>query len=108
MDLSKAFDSIPYLLLISKLNAYRMQRQVLELIASYMYLLECKQRVKLRSCTSSWTAVNKGVHGPMLLITLSMIFFLELFNYADDNTILAISNDIRTVKNILFNEATCS
>ena len=30
----------------------------------------------------------------------------ELFNYVDDNTILAISNDIRTVKNILTNEAT--
>ena len=29
----------------------------------------------------------------------------ELFNYADDNTILAI-NDIRTIKNVLTNEAT--
>ena len=70
MDLSKAFDSIPYHLLISKLNAYGMLRQALELIASY--LLERKQRVKLRSCTSSWTAVNKGVLqglvlGPILM-----------------------------------------
>ena len=77
MDLSKTFDTIPYHL-SSKINAYRMQRQALELITSY--LLECKQRVKLRSCTSSWTAVNKGVHGPMLLITLSMIFLLVLRN----------------------------
>ena len=112
--LSKAFDSIPYHLLISKLNAYGMQRQALELIACY--LLERKQRVKLRSCTSNWTTVNKGVSqgsvlGPMFFnIFINDIFRSfkesELFNYADDNTILAISKDTETVKNILTNEAT--
>jgi hypothetical protein len=90
-----------------------MHRQALDLIASY--LLERKQRVKLRGCTSDWTAVDKGVPqgsvlGPMLFNFFLNDIFLsfdlsELFNYADDNTILAICKDILSIKKIIAKEA---
>ena len=52
--------------------------QALELIASY--LLARKQRVNLRSCTSNWTTVNKGVpQGSVLGPIFFNIFVNEIF-----------------------------
>ena len=114
MDLSKAFDCIPHHLLISKLHAYGMSTPSLTLIASY--LLERKQRVKLRGCVSDWTTITKGVPqgsvlGPMLFnLFLNDIYFAnstaELYNYADDNTICASGVNVETVKKLLCIEAT--
>ena len=52
MDLSKASDSIPHPLFISKLHTCGMSCSALNLITTY--LTEQKQIVKLRGCTSDW------------------------------------------------------
>ena len=46
MDLSKAFDCLPHELLIAKLEAYGLDRQVVKLI--YSYLKDRKQTVKIK------------------------------------------------------------
>ena len=91
-----------------------MSTQLLTLIASYV--LERKQRIKLRGCVSDWTTITKGVHqgsvlGPMLFnLFLNDIYFTistaEVYNYADNNTICASGVNVATVKNLLCIEAT--
>ena len=57
-DLSKAFDCLPYKLLLSKLHAYGVDRNACLLILSYF--TDRKQRVKLGDCLSDWRQILKG------------------------------------------------
>ena len=93
-DLSKAFDCLPYDLLLAKLNAYGFSLPPLRLVQSY--LSNRKQRTKINSEFSSWEeilfAIPQGsTLGPLLFnIFLCDLFFImndvEFASYADDNT----------------------
>ena len=95
MDLSKAFDVIPHGLLIAKLYAYGYSLDCAKLIQNY--LNDRYQRVKVKQARSDWSMIRKGVpQGSILGPTLFNIFIndmlfcaqgVELYNYADDNTI---------------------
>ena len=95
MDLSKAFDCLSHSLLISKLNAYGVQENACELIASY--LSNRLQRVKIGNTRSEWMPLCKGVPqgsilGPLLFNVFinDLFLFIErcaLYNYADDNSL---------------------
>ena len=54
-DLSKAFDCLPYNLLIAKLNAYGFDNNVLRFV--YDYLTYRKQRTKISDTYSSWQEI---------------------------------------------------
>ena len=105
MDLSKAFDCLPHALLIAKLNAYGLSTAACELMSSY--LNQRMQQVKISNCRSSWNILNKGVPQGSILDPLlfnvfmnDMFLFMErcnLYNYADDNSIMNSSSDIETV-----------
>ena len=95
-DLSKAFDCLPYRLLISKLSAYGVSEQACQLISNYF----CgrKQRVKLGSIKSEWKGLSKGapqgsLFGPFMfnIFQNDLLYLIgnecDIFNYADDNTI---------------------
>ena len=92
MDLSKAFDCMPYDLLIAKLKAYGFGLQGLRLIANY--LSDRKQRVKVGSTYSDWLQTKTGVPqgsvlGPLLLNIFPKDFIYivehsEVCNFADD------------------------
>ena len=58
MDLSRAFDCIPFKLLISKLCAYGLSMSACELM--FNYYSHRKQRVKLGNNVSDWQHVYKG------------------------------------------------
>ena len=95
MDLSKAFDTLPKDLLISKLHAYGVRDNSLLLIQSY--LSDRQQKVKLKGRFSERGDLNLGVPqgsilGPLLFnIYINDIFYNlnigTLCNFADDNTI---------------------
>ena len=102
MDLSKAFDCLPHGLLVSKLYAYGFSLDSCNLMASY--LSTRRQRVKIRDARSNWCYLSKGVPqgsilGPLLFNVFinDMFYFIEkcnLYNFADDNSLLNISPTI--------------
>ena len=101
-DLSKAFDSLPHRLLLSKLKAYGLNTNACTLVSSYFR--SRKQRVKIGNTKSEWLNVLKGapqgsLFGPFaynvfsndLLMLLSTI--CDIYNYADDNSISCEGDD---------------
>ena len=113
MDLSKAFDCLPHDILLSKLSAYGLCDNSVNLLASY--LLERKQQVKLNGILSSWSVIKKGVPqgsilGPLLFNVFinDIFYFLEhgtLYNYADDNTVSFSTPDLDRLIQILQSES---
>ena len=93
-DLSKAFDCLPYDLLIAKLHACSIKKFSLNFL--FLYLKNRKQRVRLNNTYSEWIDILFGVpQGSILGPLLFNIFLCDLFlflhdipvaNYADDNT----------------------
>ena len=79
MDLSKVFDRLPHDILLSKLSAYGLQSESVQLLNSY--LSGIKQQVKLNSIVNSWSFSKKGVPqvsilGPLLSMSLLMTYFI--------------------------------
>ena len=105
MDLSKAFDTLNYDLLIAKLHAYGFQHDALTLLHSY--LSKRWHRTKVNTSFSSWEELIKGlpqgcVLGPILFnLYLNDLFYLrdftEVCNFADDTTFRACDNDLNNL-----------
>ncbi len=112
-DLSRAFDSIPFKLLISKLHAYGLSSSACELLLSYYS--DRKQRVKVGNHVSNWQNIYKGsaqgsIIGPISYNIFSNDMFLLLddsiqaYNYTDDNSLLSSVYDYEeTQQNLLKN-----
>ena len=102
MDLSKAFDTINYELMIAKLNAYGFEKTSLKLIHSY--LTQRWHRTKINNSFSTWKELLNGVPqgsilGPLLFnIYINDLFFIlddtETCNYADDTCLYACDKDL--------------
>ena len=95
-DMSKAFDSLPHKLFLSKLLAYGLDSNSCMLVASYLY--NRSQRVKIGNDKSEWLQIKKGCpqgsnFGPLAynIFCNDLLLILkekcDITNYADDNTI---------------------
>ena len=95
MDLSKAFDCLPHDILLCKLSAYGLSKNLVKLLGNY--LTDRSQQVKLKGVVSSWAGIRKGVPQGSILGSLlfnafinDIFYFIKegtLYNYADDNTL---------------------
>ena len=59
MDLSKAYDCLPYDLMVAKLEAYGLAKESLQLISDYLSYR--KQRTKNGCAFSDWANIIRGI-----------------------------------------------
>ena len=105
MDLSKAFDTVNYELLLAKLHAYGFGKSALTMVNSY--LTNRWHRTKINSSYSTWRELLSGVPqgsilGPLLFnIYLNDLFFIldetNVCNYADDTGLHACDKELNEV-----------
>ena len=107
-DMSKAFDSMHPALLPSKLRAYGLEENLINLLRSY--LCHRSNRVKLKSLKSSWKQVNRGCPqgsalGPLLWNSFQndLVYEIEqnLSMYVDDHELFEISDNVTTINDNL-------
>ena len=111
-DLSKAFDCLNHNLLIAKMSAYGFEKNTLKFIQTY--LKERKQRTKVNGSYSLWQELMYGVPqgsilGPLLfnIFINDMFYFItdtKIANYADDNTLYSVKENIDDLLKTLENE----
>ena len=91
LDFQKAFDSVPHLRLLNKLQSYGVSGKLLAWIAAF--LTNRKQQVVLDGCHSDWTDVVSGVPqgsvlGPLLFLVyvndLPDVVHCDVKLFADD------------------------
>ena len=75
LDFAKAFDSVPHLCLLLKLEAYGVYGSMLQWFSSF--LTTRRQQVVINGCSSEWSPVQSGVPQGSILRPLFFILYIN-------------------------------
>ena len=98
-DFSKAFDSVPHKLLLSKLQYFGIRGNLLNWISAF--LIGRQQRVVLDGCPSNWLPVTSGVPQGSVLGPLLFILYINDIGDNIKSTIRLFADDLIMYRAIL-------
>jgi hypothetical protein len=91
-DFSKAFDSVPHNLLLSKLVSYGIDDKLISWLSSF--LLARRQRVVLEGCPSAWLPVTSGVPQGSVLGPLLFLIYIDDISAGLSSTVRLFADDL--------------
>ena len=98
LDCRKAFDTVPHLRLIEKLQTLGVRGNILEWIKNF--LLNRRQRVSIRGNTSSWLPVDSGVPQGSVLGPILFLFYINDLVDGLECPVLLFADDAKIYKEI--------
>ena len=98
LDYSKAFDSVPHLGLLSKLQAYGIQGNLLKWIKNF--LIGRQQKVILNGSSSKWINVTSGVPQGSVLGPLLFILYVNDITDGVQSTLEMFADDSKLYRTI--------
>ena len=102
-DLEKAFDKIPHKKLLSKLESYHVNKDVIDWISAF--LSNRRLRVRINSEFSQWLPVTSGVpQGSLLGPILFIIYINDLVDFCDSGSDLYLYADDAKIFSYVKNE----
>ena len=101
MDLSKAYEYLPCDLLITKLEAYSLDKPSLNLVNGYLCFR--KQSKKIGSSHSDWANVTRGF-SPDIHSRASILFIekSDTCKFADNNTLFSCGDNMKILLRFKF------
>ena len=105
LDLSKAFDKVWHEGLLYKIKNNGINGNALQLIESFPFLHNRRQRVVLNGQSSSWLSIRAGVRQGSVLGPLFFLIYIndlpeglnsEVKLFADDTSLFSIANCVNT------------
>ena len=112
MDLSKAFDCVPYDLLLAKLAARGINDNLI--LSIYSYFLNRKQCACINNTLSEFKVISDVPQGSIVVTILFNCFFNDFYyfienanvhNFADGNTLTTFAQNVRNLTSVLESES---
>ena len=97
-DFSKAFDTVPHRRLLSKLQSYKISKQIIDWVEAY--LSNRKQRVLVNGTTSEWEPVSSGVPRGSVLGPVLFLVYINDLPKSVKNSIRLFADDTKIYRTV--------
>nr|CAH8862242.1 unnamed protein product [Trichobilharzia regenti] len=104
IDFSKAFDKVPHKRLLMKLESLGIKGRLLDWLREF--LIDRRQRVRINSKLSSWTAVSSGVPQGTVLGPLLFILYINELPLLTDSPMVLYADDLKIWRELKGNSDT--
>ena len=97
-DFSKAFDTVPHRRLLSKLQSYKISKQIIDWVEAY--LSNRKQRVLVNGTRSEWEPVSSGVPQGSVLGPVLFLVYINDLPKSVKNSIRLFADDTKIYRTV--------